>query len=106
MKEDYVLFHIASGLPYRRIIYKYALRNALTPTVSVLGLIFGLLLSRAYLVEAVCGWPGIGGYVALAVLHSDFPAIVGATLIIAFTYTLINLLVDITYVLINPKVQI
>ena len=106
MREDYVLFHTAYGLADRMIVYKYALRNALTPTVSVLGLIFGLLLSSAFLVEVVCGWPGIGRYVALAVLTSDFPAIVGATLVIAFSYTLINLLVDIVYLLLNPKVRI
>lgn len=106
LREDYVLFHTAYGLADRIIIYKYALRNALTPTVSVLGLIFGLLLSRAYLVETVCGWPGIGRYVAMAVLSSDFPAIVGATLIIACTYVLINLVVDIIYMILNPKVQI
>ncbi len=106
MREDYVLFHAAYGLADRMIIYKYVLRNALTPTVSVLGLIFGLLLSRSFLVETVCGWPGIGRYVALAVLSSDFPAIVGATLVIAFSYALINLLVDIAYMLLNPKVRI
>jgi peptide/nickel transport system permease protein len=106
LKEDYVTFHTAYGLADRMILYKYALRNALTPTVSVLGLVFGLLLSRSFLVEAVCGWPGIGRYVALAVLSSDFPAIVGATLIIAFSYALINLLVDMVYMLLNPKVRI
>ena len=106
MKEDYILSHMAYGLADRLIIYKYALRNALTPTVSVLGLIFGILLSRAFLIEVVCGWPGIGRYVALAVLTSDFPAITGATLIIAFSYTMINLLVDIVYMLLNPKVRI
>lgn len=106
MKEDYVTFHTAYGLADRMIIYKYALRNALTPTVSVLGLVFGLLLSRSFLVEVVCSWPGIGRYVALAVLSSDFPAIVGATLIIAFSYALINLLVDIVYMLLNPKVRV
>jgi peptide/nickel transport system permease protein len=106
LKEDYILFHNAYGLSKRIVIYKYALRNALTPTVSVLGLVFGLMLSRSFLVETVCGWPGIGRYVALAVLSSDFPAIVGATLIISFSYALINLVVDIIYILINPKVQI
>jgi peptide/nickel transport system permease protein len=106
LKEDYVVFHTAYGLADRIIIYKYALRNALTPTLSVLGLVFGLLLSRSFLVETVCGWPGIGRYVALAVLSSDFPAIVGATLIIAFTYALINLGVDLAYMLLNPKVRI
>ena len=106
LKEDYVIFHTACGFADRMIIYKYALRNALTPTVSVLGLVFGLLLSRAFLVEVVCCWPGIGRYVALAVLSSDFPAIVGATLIIAFSYAVINLIVDIVYMLLNPKVRI
>jgi len=106
MNEDYVLFHSAYGLSTRVIVYKYALRNALTPTISVLGLIFGLLLSRSYLVETVCGWPGIGRYVAMAVLTSDFPAIAGATMVIAFSYVFINLAVDIAYMLLNPKVKL
>lgn len=106
MKEDYILFHTAYGLANKKIIYKYALRNALTPTVSVLGLLFGLLISSSFLVETVCGWPGIGRYVALAVLYSDFPAIVGGTLVVAFSYAVINLFVDITYILLNPKVQL
>ena len=63
-------------------------------------------MSRAFLVEVVCGWPGIGRYVALAVLTSDFPAIAGATLIIAFSYVMINMAVDIVYMLLNPKVRI
>jgi peptide/nickel transport system permease protein len=106
MKEDYTLFHTAYGLSDRKVIYKYALRNALTPTVSVVGLVFGLLLSGSFLVETVCSWPGIGRYVAHSVVTSDFPAITGSTLIIAFSYALINLLMDIVYVLINPKVRI
>ena len=106
MKEDYVLFHTAYGLPTQTVVYKYALRNALTPTISVLGLTFGLLLSRSYLVETVCGWPGIGRYVAMAVLTSDFPAIAGATMIIAFSYVFINVAVDIAYMLLNPQVKL
>jgi peptide/nickel transport system permease protein len=106
MKEDYVLFHVAYGLSNRIVIYKYALRNALTPTVSVVGLLFGLLLSGSFLVETVCSWPGLGRYTALAVLSSDFPAITGATLVMAFSYALINVVVDIAYVLLNPKVRI
>ena len=106
MKEDYVLFHTAYGLKDRKVIYKYALRNALTPTVSVLGLVFGLLLSRAFLVEVICAWPGIGRYVAEAALFNDFPSIVGGALIIVFSYTIVNLIVDIVYVLLNPRVRI
>lgn len=106
MKEDYVLFHTAYGLSTQTVLYKYALRNALTPTISVLGLTFGLLLSRSYLVETVCGWPGIGRYVAMAVLTSDFPAIAGATMIIAFSYVFINVAVDIAYMLLNPQVKL
>ena len=106
MKSDYVLFHTAYGLQDRKTVYKYALRNALTPTVSVLGLVFGLLLSSSFLVEIVCAWPGIGRYVALAILNFDFPAIAGSTLTIAFTYAGINLVVDIVYTLLNPRVQV
>ncbi len=106
LKEDYVTFHTAYGLPKRKVIYKYALRNALTPTVSLIGLVFGLLLGGSFLVETVFNWPGIGAYVAMAVLTSDFPAIVGATLIVTFSYAFVNLSVDIAYILINPRVRI
>jgi peptide/nickel transport system permease protein len=106
LKEDYVTFHTAYGLPRRKVIYKYALRNALTPTVSLIGLVFGLLLGGSFLVETVFNWPGIGAYVAMAVLTSDFPAIIGATLVVTFSYAFVNLAVDITYILINPKVRI
>ncbi len=106
MKEDYILFHTAYGLSTQTVLFKYALRNALTPTISVLGLTFGLLLSRSYLVETVCGWPGIGRYVAMAVLTSDFPAIAGATMVIAFSYVFINVAVDISYMLLNPQVKL
>jgi peptide/nickel transport system permease protein len=106
LKEDYVTFHTAYGLPKRKVIYKYALRNALTPTVSLIGLVFGLLLGGSFLVETVFNWPGIGAYVAMSVLTSDFPAIVGATLVVTFSYAFVNLAVDIAYMLINPKVRI
>jgi peptide/nickel transport system permease protein len=106
MKEDYVTFHNAYGLPKRKVIYKYALRNALTPTVSLIGLVFGLLLGGSFLVETVFNWPGIGSYVATSVLSSDFPAIVGATLIITFSYAFVNLAVDLAYMIINPRVRI
>jgi peptide/nickel transport system permease protein len=65
MKEDYVIFHTAYG-PQAKVIYKYALRNALTPTVSLIGLVFGLLLGGSFLAEIVFNWPGIGAYVAMS----------------------------------------
>lgn len=105
LKEDYVVFHTAYGLARQKVIYKYALRNALTPTVSLIGLVFGLLLGGSFLVETVFNWPGIGSYVAMSVLTSDFPAIVGATLVVTFSYAFVNLAVDVAYILINPKVR-
>ncbi|BEQ15940.1 ABC transporter permease [Desulfoferula mesophila] len=106
LKEDYVVFHKAYGLARWRVIYKYALRNALTPTVSLVGLVFGLLLGGSFLVETVFNWPGIGQYVAQSVLSSDFPAIIGATMVVTLSYALVNLLVDVVYMLINPKVRL
>jgi peptide/nickel transport system permease protein len=105
LKEDYLVFHTAYGLARQKVIYKYALRNALTPTVSLIGLVFGLLLGGSFLVETVFDWPGIGSYVAMSVLTSDFPAIVGATLVVTFSYAFVNLSVDMAYILINPKVR-
>jgi len=106
LKEDYVSVHRAYGIENKKIIYKYVLKNALIPTVSLLGLVFGVIISRAFLVEIVFGWPGIGSYVIKSILTLDFPAIVGSVLIIAISYILINLIVDIVYTFLNPKIEL
>jgi peptide/nickel transport system permease protein len=106
LKEDYITAHKAYGIKNRRVIYLYGLKNALIPTVSLIGLVFGVIISRSFLVEIVFAWPGIGSYVVQSILTLDFPAIVGSVLIIAITYILINLIVDIVYTFLNPKIQL
>ena len=84
----------------------HALRNALIPVVTVIGLMFGLLLAGAILTETTFSWPGIGKWIVNAVYQRDFPVIQCATLIIAVIFIIMNLLVDLIYVLINPKIRL
>jgi len=106
LKQDYIRTARAAGIPERRVIYRYALRNALLPVVTVIGLEFGLLLSGAILTETVFAWPGIGKWIYNAIEARDFPAVQGGIAVIAFTFVAINLLVDILYSVINPKIRL
>jgi peptide/nickel transport system permease protein len=106
LKQDYIRTARAAGIPERRIVYRYALRNALLPVVTVIGLEFGLLLSGAILTETVFAWPGIGKWIYNAIEARDYPAVQGGIIIIATTFVLINLLVDILYSVINPKIRL
>lgn len=84
---------------------KHALRNALLPIVTVAGLSFGSLLSGAILIEAIFNWPGIGSWVYNAITQRDYPIIQGGILFIAGVFVLLNLLVDLSYVLIDPRIR-
>jgi ABC-type dipeptide/oligopeptide/nickel transport system permease component len=106
LKQDYIRTARAAGIPERRIVYRYALRNALLPVVTVIGLEFGLLLSGAILTETIFAWPGIGKWIYNAIEARDFPAVQGGIIIIATAFVLINLLVDILYSIINPKIRL
>ncbi len=105
LKEDYIRTSKAFGVGENMIRYKYALKNAMVPTVTVVGLTYGTLLGGSVLVESIFDWPGIGRYVWLSILHNDFPAIMGVTIIFAVTYLMINLAVDLFYALIDPRVR-
>jgi peptide/nickel transport system permease protein len=102
--QDYIRTAHAKGLPPRRVSYIHALRNALIPTVTLLGLQVGNLLGGAFLVEIVFSWPGIGFYSVQSIRAFDYSAIMGVTIVIAVVYTLINLLVDVIYVLLDPRI--
>jgi len=106
LKQDYIRTARASGIPERRIIYRYALRNALLPVVTVIGLEFGLLLSGAILTETIFAWPGMGKWIYNAIEARDYPAVQGGIIIIATVFVLINLLVDILYSIINPRIRL
>ncbi len=106
LHQDFVRTAKAKGLARHIVIYRHALKNALIPVVTVIGISFGSLLSGAVLTETVFSWPGVGRYVVQGLLFLDYPAVVGGTLFIAFLYSLANLLVDITYVALDPRMNV
>ncbi len=105
LSSDYVRTARAKGVPEWRVILRHALRNALVPIVTVLGMEFGHLLAGAVLTETVFAWPGIGSYVVDAVNKRDFIALQAATLVIACTFITVNLVVDLAYAVINPRIR-
>jgi peptide/nickel transport system permease protein len=106
LSQDYIKTARAKGLSNFVVIYKHALRNALIPTTTVIGLTFGNILGGAVLVELIFRWPGLGTYVAESMLTLDFPAIMGTTLLIGLIYVIINLCVDILYSVIDPRIKV
>jgi peptide/nickel transport system permease protein len=105
MAQDYVRTARAKGLRARTVIARHALRNALLPATTVMGLQVGYLLGGALLVEDVFAWPGIGRYATEATLSLDYNAIMGVTLIAALIYVIVNLLVDIFYMVLDPRIS-
>jgi len=103
--QDYVRTARSKGVAGRGVLYRHALRNALIPTVTVLGVQFGLLFSGNVLVEAVFSWPGIGGYLVQAIQWLDYSAVMGCTLLIAALFVAVNVLVDFTYAFLDPRVH-
>jgi peptide/nickel transport system permease protein len=106
LKQDYVKTVRSAGIKERRVVYRYALRNALLPVITVIGIQFGMLLSGAILTETVFAWPGIGKWVYQAIEARDYPAVQGGIIIISTTFVLINLVVDVLYSVINPKIRL
>jgi peptide/nickel transport system permease protein len=103
VNSNFVLYERAMGLPRRLIVWKYILRNALISTVTQIGLIFGVLLSGAVVVEAVFDWPGLGTYAVNSILQSDQKAIMGFTLLVGAMFVTINLIVDLLHSVIDPR---
>ncbi|MEA2698917.1 MAG: peptide/nickel transport system permease protein [Myxococcales bacterium] len=103
--DDYIRTARATGLPEYRVILKHALRNALIPVLTVIGLTAALLLGGAVVTETVFGLPGIGNLVVSAVLRRDYPVIQGALLVIAAMYVMVNLAIDLAYLVIDPRVK-
>jgi peptide/nickel transport system permease protein len=103
INSNFVLYERAMGLPQRLIVWKYVLRNALISTVTQIGLVFGVLLSGAVVVEAVFDWPGLGTYAVLSILQSDHKAIMGFTIWTGGMFVAVNLIVDILHTLIDPR---
>ncbi len=105
LKSDYVRTARAKGLGRSRVVMKHALRNALIPIVTVLGLDFGSYLTGSVLTETIFAWPGVGRYVVNAISRRDLPAIQGAILFLSLVYVIVNLLVDLAYAKTDPRVS-
>jgi peptide/nickel transport system permease protein len=101
---DYIRTARAKGVGRRQVIFKHALKNALIPVVTIYGLIVAYLLGGAVIVENVFAWPGLGTYVVEAVAVRDFPAIQAATFLFAVILITINLVVDVAYAFIDPRI--
>ena len=104
LRQDYIRTARAKGASEPRVVLHHALRNALIPVLTVLGLTFALLVGGAIVTETVFGLPGIGNLVVSAVLRRDYPVIQGALLVIAGLYVLINLAIDLLYLVVDPRV--
>lgn len=105
LQQDYIRTARAKGVSEGRVIRKHALRNGLIPIVTVIGLQLGSLLGGAVLTETVFSWPGIGSYTVACILKSDFPVVQGVVLLIAFVFVLVNLLVDVIYAFLDPRIK-
>jgi len=105
LRTDYIRTARAKGLAEWKVIYKHALRNALVPIVTIIGLQFGTLLGGAVLTETVFAWPGIGRLLIDAISFRDYPVIQGTVLFIAVGFVLVNLLVDVLYAYLDPRIR-
>ncbi|MDI6771414.1 MAG: ABC transporter permease [bacterium] len=106
LASDYVRTARANGLAPRTVLYVYALRNAMLPVVTTLGLVLSFLLGVSVVVEKIYAWPGIGAYALDSVIASDYAPVQGFVLTMAVVYVLLNLLIDLLYGVIDPRVQI
>jgi peptide/nickel transport system permease protein len=103
--QDYIRTARAKGLPERTVVYRHALRNALVPVLTVVGLQFGSLLAGAIVTETIFSWPGLGRLTLSAISNRDYALVQGCTLTIGLTYLAANLLTDLAYTLANPRLR-
>ena len=106
LRQDYIKTARAKGLSETKIVMKHALRNGLIPVVTVVGLQFGILMGGAILTETVFAWPGIGKWLYEGVVKRDYMVIQGGTLLVATTFVIVNLIVDLLYAVINPRISV
>jgi len=105
LSQDYIRTAQAKGLPQRTVILRHALRNALLPVITVVGLQVGRLLAGAILTETIFAWPGIGRWIVEAIYARDYPIVQGVTLFIACIFVLVNLTVDVLYAFVDPRIH-
>jgi len=106
LRAEYVSTARAKGAPEWRVILRHALRNALIPVVTILGLQFGALLAGSVITETIFSWPGVGLLLIESIQARDFPVVQGTVLLIALTYVLVNLLTDVVYTLVDPRIRL
>ncbi|MDR7426363.1 MAG: ABC transporter permease [Armatimonadota bacterium] len=106
LNQDFVRTARAKGLREQTVVVKHALKNSLIPVVTVLGLQFGHLLGGAVITESVFAWPGVGRLVVEAILARDFPVVQGTVLVIALGFVLVNLIVDVLYAYLDPRIRL
>ena len=105
LDEDYIKTAKAKGLKETKVIYQHALRNAILPVVTISGVLYGQLLAGAILTETIFSWPGMGLYTVKSIMQLDFQPIMGFTVVVALVYVAVNLLVDILYVIFDPRIR-
>lgn len=105
LNQDYVRTARAKGLSERRVVYVHALRNAMIPVLTLIGLQFGALLAGAIVTEKIFSWPGIGRLTVTAIENRDYPLLQGCILAVGLTYVLVNLATDVLYLVINPRIR-
>jgi peptide/nickel transport system permease protein len=103
--EDYVRTARAKGLPEFVVIVKHAVKPALIPSVTMVGLQFGSMLGASVFAEAVFAWPGLGRYLIQAIGYRDYPVVQGAVLVLALTYVVVNAVVDLLYSWVDPRIH-
>jgi peptide/nickel transport system permease protein len=105
LSQDYIRTARAKGLPERTVVYRHALRNAMIPILTVVGLQFGAMLAGAIVTETIFSWPGIGRLTVQAISNRDYYLVQGCILVIGLTYVLVNFVTDLLYSAVNPRIR-
>ncbi|PIU29206.1 MAG: peptide ABC transporter permease, partial [Candidatus Hydromicrobium americanum] len=105
LSNDYITTAYAKGLSTNMVIGKHALKNALIPVVTLIGMDLGALMGGAILTETVFSWPGVGRTIYLAILQRDAPVVIGGTIILVMIFVVMNLIVDIIYAFLDPRIR-
>lgn len=106
LREDYIRTARGKGLPPRFVTWRHAFPNALIPVITIIGITFGGLLSGTVVMENVFAWPGLGAYAFRSAVSLDYPAIMGVGIVVALTYILVNLVVDVLYAIVDPRIRL
>ena len=105
LRMEYVTTARAKGLGERIVVSRHALKNAMIPVITVIGLQFGILLGGAVLTESVFAWPGVGRLLVDSILSRDYPVVQGTVLLLSLTFVMINLVVDLFYAILDPRIS-